>query len=126
MKTNELIGKALDYAVAKILNSDAISYSRLQTFGRPTEGSCNYPDQDSYWPYEPSESWVQGGPIIASMIEDDDYIIQKAALDKGVKVMRYKDSNIECQFGQTVLIAAMRCLVASELGDEVEIPEYLK
>ena len=30
------------------------------------------------------------------------------------------------QFGPTPLIAAMRCYVASKLGDEVEVPEELK
>lgn len=29
-------------------------------------------------------------------------------------------------FGPTPLIAAMRCYVASKLGDEVEVPEELK
>jgi hypothetical protein len=28
-------------------------------------------------------------------------------------------------YGQSALIAAMRCYVASKLGDEVEIPEEL-
>jgi hypothetical protein len=30
------------------------------------------------------------------------------------------------QYGNTPLIAAMRCYVASKMGDEIEIPEELK
>ena len=32
---------------------------------------------------------------------------------------------MNCEYGPTPLIAAMRCFVASRLGDEVDIPEDL-
>ena len=69
--------------------------------------------------------WAQGGPIIERMIEDG-YIIQKGEFGTGVKVMRFRGGDIECQFGHTPLIAAMRCFCVSKLGEEVEVPEELK
>lgn len=70
--------------------------------------------------YSPSTDWAQGGPIID--LED-------------ISVMRvYKDwPHPWCaELGEkhfvnapTPLIAAMRCYVASKLGDEVEVPDEL-
>ena len=117
IKTNELVGAALDWAVAKIDEPDAINYSRMRTFKRPTIGSCNYPDPDSYWPYKPSESWAQGGPII-----EKEQISIVSALNEwqacSINSSRFR-------YGPTPLVTAMRCLVASKLGDEVEIPDEL-
>ena len=71
-----------------------------------------------------STRWAQGGPIIDRII-DDGYIIQKGGFNTGFKVMRFNDGNLECQYGPTPLIAAMRCYVASKLGDVVEVPDEL-
>jgi hypothetical protein len=45
--------------------------------------------------------------------------------DQWRAVMHLDDGSIYAD-GSTPLIAAMRCYVASKLGDEVEIPEELK
>ena len=72
--------------------------------------------------YSPSTDWSQGGPIIEreriSVIDVDGYDFWKAdRLNKeAIPVINY---------GPTPLIAAMRCYVASKLGDEVEIPKEL-
>lgn len=91
IKTSELTGAALDWAVAKcegIRKPDLVG---------GFDGIGNYSE-----PWEPSTNWSQGGPIIE----------REAA-------------QYEC-FGPTPLIAAMRCYVASKLGDEVEIPDELQ
>ena len=66
-----------------------------------------------------STDWSQGGPIIerkgiGTFKEDVAWV---ATLPKASWLMEL------C--GPTPLIAGMRCYVASELGDEVEIPEEL-
>jgi hypothetical protein len=71
-----------------------------------------------------SEDWSQGGPIIerekmtvGTCVGDTQWaadIYQGAGLD--IKASRV---------GPTPLIAAMRCYVASKLGEEVEVPEEL-
>lgn len=44
---------------------------------------------------------------------------------KTAETTAYRDNQIIAGHGPTALIAATRCWVASELGDEVEIPEEL-
>ena len=99
MKTSELTGAALDWAVAKCEGESVYSFST---------------------------NWLFGGPIIERenltlMYCEGEYIA---------------GTNPECfenqvfmwhkQYGETPLIAAMRCYVASKLGDDVDVPEELK
>jgi hypothetical protein len=62
--------------------------------------------------------WAQGGPIIErnliTIFRHDEEWFAHSQL-----------STPEDFHGDTPLIAAMRCYVASQLGDEVEIPEEL-
>ena len=99
VKTNELSGAALDWAVAKCEGLD---------YWQPEIG----PSQPEY-----SSNWAQGGPII----EREGITIFQTGRDW----MGYIRHDTE-SFAPTPLIAAMRCYVASKLGDEVEIPEGLK
>lgn len=87
-----------------------------------------------YGVYSPSTNWAQGGPIIeregvglhrnSKLLYLNDEKRWQAhliiALDGPPPRTGY-DSK-----GPTSLIAAMRCYVASKLGDEVEVPEDLK
>jgi len=108
MKTNELKGAALDWAVAKCVGhiDDETIIRRLD------------PDEDG-WCIAYSTDWAQGGPII----ERECITVEYA----GVWIARcWKDSDGDEQIqieGVTPLIVAMRCYVASKLGDEVEVPE---
>lgn len=108
MKTNELIGPPLDWAVAKCENeTQIVQFSSLAS-------SKHY--------YAPSRKWAQGGPIIEresiSLTPCDD--MESWAADTTFR------QGVETQYGPTPLIAAMRCYVTSKLGDEVDIPEELK
>jgi len=99
MKTSELQGFALDWAVAKC------------------EDAWVRDGEDDDCP-EYSTSWAQGGPIIER---------EKITLEwTGEGWNAYIRHDDEYPDGPTPLIAAMRCYVASKLGDEVEIPEELK
>ena len=77
--------------------------------------------------FQPSRLWAQGGPIIerekintksnlTRMPNHPDYDWQADCPEKGQCVSYH---------GPTPLIAAMRCYVASKLGDEVDVPEEL-
>jgi len=59
-----------------------------------------------------SRSWLQGGPIIER--------------EKMGVFPTHNGWAAGMQSGPTPLIAAMRCYVASKLGEEVEVPEELK
>lgn len=77
-------------------------------------------------PFSPSTDWAQGGPIIDREMREHGFDVWRTA-DMAQCAATYErglpDSYI---YGSTPLIAAMRCYVASKLGDEVEIPEELK
>jgi hypothetical protein len=102
MKTSELTGAALDWAVAKC---EGINYEVI-------DGGLDY-DCPDY-----STHWAQGGPIIER--EKIEIFIR----DEGW--FAYSSFSTPEDFpGPTPLIAAMRCYVASKLGDEVDVPEEL-
>lgn len=67
--------------------------------------------------YSPSKHWAQGGPIIEREHLEFDFRedTQDYACFDGYRAAT----------GPTHLIAAMRCYVASKLGDEVEVPDEL-
>lgn len=73
--------------------------------------------------FEPSTDWAQGGPIIER--ERIDLMWQMGGRPYWLAETQ-PDHNDQSEEGSTPLIAAMRCYVASKLGDEVEIPEELK
>ena len=105
MKTNELIGAALDWAVAKCEGEEVrLIKGQLETL---------WTDNG----YKPSTDWAQGGPII----EREKITIFQTGRDW----MGYIWEDTE-SFGPTPLIAAMRCYVASKLGDEVTLPPELE
>jgi hypothetical protein len=110
MKTSELTGAALDWAVAKCEGHDVfIKHAPVQVMYTPK-------GKRSWYIYTPSTNWSQGGPII----------------ERERLLLRPYGLSWECSMGgdnwfkgPTPLIAAMRCYVASKLGDDINIPEEL-
>jgi hypothetical protein len=113
VKTNQLIKEALDWAVAKcegLLAPDGFHLSDEYS------DSLSH-DQDGGF----STDWAQGGPII------DRELIETSRGGAYAEHFWKATRNSITAYGPTQLIAAMRCYVASKLGDEVEIPnEMLK
>ena len=121
MKTYELSGAALDWAVAKcegVINGDALDVGFI------CEGG-----------YTPSTNWALGGSIIErekiSLIwmqfSDEQYWL--ASIDK-VRHEHEMFDGIDIPYehemrGANPLETAMFCYVLSKLGDEVQIPEGL-
>jgi hypothetical protein len=98
MKVSELQGAALDWAVAE----------------------CEEFVEDEF---EPSENWADGGPIIE---REKIGLKYTGAAMEFVAWVNGELSTVHDHYGPTPLIAAMRCYVASKLGDEIELPEELK
>lgn len=109
MRTSDLQGAALDWAVAKC-EGVAVEYLN--------DGITCCLLQKPSGRYAPSTNWAQGGPIIEE---------EKIAVwfSKGDWNSHLRDTSAKMH-GPTPLIAAMRCYVTSKLGDEIEIPEGLK
>ena len=113
MKTAELSGAALDWAVAKCAD---LPYPHV------------YDEQGGIVEVSPSTDWAQGGPIIER--EGINFWTSNSWQDErgnftSIKTAKHPTST-QHHNGETPLIAAMRCYVASVLGDEVELPEELE
>lgn len=123
MKTADLIGPALDWAVAKAEGITEINNGY---------GTLPILDMVAAYQYSPSTDWSQGGPILEREKIDIIYDIENEMDNDPVGWLAQKwvlplaDGNFSQIFGTTPLIAAMRCYVASKLGDEIELPEELR
>ena len=112
VKTSELQGAALDWAVAKCEVGEPV--------GSFLDNVVPHPDYNTFCP---STDWAQGGPII-----EREKISVMFSFDLGVWVSAIGELWVPEEggvHGPTPLIAAMRCFVASKLGDEVEVPDEI-
>ena len=120
VKTSELTGAALDWAVAKC--EWILEHIELEQ----VNGCWSVFAPEHECSFEPSICWTQGGPIIERErigIWPSDSIEDMWAARPDYKVY---PERLPPFYGPTPLIAAMRCLVASKMGDTVEIPEDLQ
>lgn len=121
VKTSELIGPALDWAVGVALKLP-VEIVQIFQYGRPNGKhyiSIGETDKDgAEVDFEPSNEWSQSGPIIHS---------EKIGVWwDGTWHAKYDGClHEEVQDADDPLLAAMRCYVARRLGDEIEIPEEL-
>jgi hypothetical protein len=136
VKTSELTGPALDWAVA---TAEKMSWWTLRT--ADWDSNLGYTDwvldrdgvlkkfvfdgsrsRAGYWAehesFMPSTDWSQGGPII----EREKISSEHKFFPEGWECRNGRNA---FNRGPTPLIAAMRCFVASKLGDEVDVPEEL-
>ena len=114
IKVSEATNTQLDWLVAKIEGDEVVWYDKQ---GRAYERSKW--DVDPL--YKPTTNWSQMGPII----ERVPLQVGKAQISESF--VAYSQNGVSCQqFGNTPLIAAARCYVASKLGEELEVPEELE
>ena len=98
MKTSELSGAALDWAVTKC------------------EGYDHEVTSNEWGMWGWATNWAQGGPIIER---------ERIELEHDGFIWWARIKADEEYSGPTPLIAAMRCYVASQLGDTIDIPNEL-
>ena len=106
MNTSELTGAALDWAVTKCEGYDSSVDGDLGNVW-------------GMWGW--ATSWAQGGPLIERLCIDLQY--QGGETDVWGADMFDAESTM---YGDTPLIAAMRCYVMSVMGTEVDVPEELR
>ena len=121
VKTSEAKDQVLSYLVANCIykpDEFVISRGRVFVYGyryQPLH-AANY--------FDPSSNWAQGGPIIER--EWLDVTPWPNESDEDLRWQCKQHDSIDCvAFGPTPLIAAMRCYVASKMGDEVEVPDEM-
>ena len=108
MKTSELTGRLLDWAVAKCY------------------GYSDYMNTRYLCEHRFSTDHGLGGPIIEREgIECQVHVIQNSVITSWAASKNWPNNQVSEQLGPTMLIAAMRCYVANRLGEEIEIPKEL-
>jgi len=110
VKTSELQGAQLDWAVAQCDHPEQYDYEAGKVWINAEAGEC----------FTPSTDWAQGGPIIERERIGPQPIYNGYSLAHWSAVREIGETR---RSGPTPLIAAMRCYVASKLGNEVEVPE---
>ena len=110
IKTKDLQGAALDWAAAKCENVECDENNLPIWFDAD---GLDAPRAT----YAPSSDWSQAGQIIER---------EKIAIDFDHDCWNASKIDEPCYFsGPTPLIAAMRCFVASKLGEQVDVPDEL-
>lgn len=119
IKTQDLIGAQLDWAVAKCEGyiDDCNSWLHEATVKDVAESGS----------YHPSTDWSIGGPIIE---REEIGTRRNAPCSRGREweaspSITAKGAGGRWGYGPTPLIAAMRCYCCSELGDVIDIPDEL-
>ena len=107
IKTSELTGSAIAWAVAKVLQLKIDDTEKNVLF---YEGE----------PFLPDTYWNQGGPII-----EQNKIDVMWGGDRWSAYTMTPDGQQLITEGDTPLIAAMRGFVAANLGDEIDLPADL-
>lgn len=130
MKTAEATELQLDWLVAK-----CIGYLHIKIFApsRPSDRGwidVKFNTEATTARFDPSVNWEFGGPIIEREKIDiaytcDGWYANMFDRTKDEIAGYAGETLLCCGDGSTPLIAAMRCYVASKLGDEVNIPEEL-
>lgn len=131
IKTSDLTGAALDWAVAKAegVPAELLTYFK-NTGALVVTRAIGRSERLDY-----STDWAQGGPIIErerigtwDSAEEAHRGEWAAATNEWMSMDVESDEFLNSPMpyhGPTALIAAMRCYVASKLGDEVDVPEEL-
>jgi hypothetical protein len=117
MKTSELTGAALDWAVC-----EATGMLKAYTQFRSGKNFLKVYGVARNKHLHPSTDWAQGGPIIER--EFIEFGVSKTDPIRYAAKIYVNDKRIIAH-GSTHLIAAMRCYVASKLGDTVDVPPEL-
>ena len=123
IKTSKATNIQLNYLVAKTQGATNFRYDTVATYWVTMGGKDRALSGGWAQSFCPTTDWAQGGPII------ERERIALTAWHGADRVTYWRAdafrSGTVRMYGDTPLIAAMRCYVASKLGDEVEIPEEL-
>lgn len=131
IRTSELTGAALDWAVATALGYTRTTIHTVEVGKRVSKpapwGFWDEVDGDSSRDatFHPSSNWLQGGPIIGQELIELGFDGAEWYANKYDRANPEGETYLCGGDGPTPLVAAMRCFCASRLGEEVEIPDEL-
>lgn len=121
LQTKDLSGAALDWAVAKCEESDAMCFvvgCRLPSGGVYVGGGVE--SAVFVHDYTPSTDWSQGGPLVENGC-------MNVGCEAGVWWAEFTDADMVTygENGDSALQAVCRTLVLARLGPEIEVPAEL-
>ncbi len=135
IKVSELEGAALDWAVARAsgenIRHDPMGFKNGSEAGYWVWGdSVGEPKlkvgSASKLGYSPSSNWSQAGPLIAEkitvLIDCETGCYADTWANAGIYGQPFNEYDGQ---GPTLLVAAMRAIVASDIGGEVDVPDEL-
>jgi hypothetical protein len=122
VKTSELTRNALNWAVAQCLGFECHQLQHRRDMFQVV--SKDYFGDWSPHYFNPAYAWVDGGSIIDREDMALNPINHRNGIDKQEARLDHMGFTFDAS-GPTKLIAAMRCLVLSRKGEEVEIPDEL-
>lgn len=126
VKTSTLTGAALDWAVVNVEHNNKRYKYGMPCFDPKTKRVYETEGlQQIGVNFAPSTDWSQGGPIIDRIKGFEFKAWLEAQFESCCEAHIHDYEGDWIQFGPTPLIAAMRCYVASNLGEEVEVPDDL-
>lgn len=122
IKTSDLIDAQLDWAAAKCQG-----YVEQGVYGTPefrdSEVYLRYCDAVLNSCYSPTTDWAQAGPLL------NQHKISRTIDHSGLWIAyagyNLNDEQRHMQCDRSELVAGLRCLVALNLGDTVEVPDEL-
>ena len=126
VKTSELEGAALDWAVANAIGRKVEMTQAFSTLSHGHEWSgwllwC----METNRPWRPRTAWAQGGPLIEKYhVQIESNLVDEWAALVAIETPAEEPGWIS-KSGPTPLIAAYRVIVTAKLGDVVDVPEGL-
>jgi Protein of unknown function (DUF2591) len=113
VKVSEATRAQINWLVAKC--SDL-----LDERGRYREEYCDSLRHDAG---DFTDDWLQAGPIIER--ENIGLVCQHSESTQRCAYRQTDKGEVFYHYGETILIAAMRCYIEKELGEEAEVPKSL-
>lgn len=124
VKTTELIGPALDWAVLFAGYGDGPDCRLIDgglfvvSLHEVVAGMDGIDQQEKIDPFWPSTRWQDGGPLLTEFSVEFEWVT-----DATIRAFTMIDSGVG--FGSDHLVAACRAIVAAKLGDTVSVPREL-
>jgi hypothetical protein len=127
IKTSDLTLLALNWTVVRCECDIPAAFKSIPALLNGTVRVFRGDTSNYSGPVSPSTNWAHGGPIIEREgITTSPHSTHNGVIREWKAGRDWPMSHSPYHFGTTPLIAAMRCYVASKLGDTVDIPEGLR
>lgn len=139
VKTADLVGAALDWAVGSALGAEVRPHAFCKEPGSYVQPGCTvFPNGNAYSRFKPSTDWSHGGPLIQKfgvLLSPKESMVHvhggpnsgwQESGSWGATIFRKGEHRRKpYSHPDEPLVAAMRCVVGWSLGETVSVPKEL-